>query len=146
MQEDVYRGDGLNLYAYCRNNPVIYYNPSGYSHGNKEDNVQGKTTQKNGADTLPENIVQRGVTSNKAASIESGIGIQKPTPAHRTTPTQHVWGRKHSRDPYTSTTRSNDTAPFTRNAVAADQEVLIRGGIPPEAIVEDNVVKIIRRE
>jgi hypothetical protein len=30
MQEDVYQGDGLNLYAYCANNPVIYYDPSGY--------------------------------------------------------------------------------------------------------------------
>ena len=30
MQEDTYRGDGLNLYAYCANNPVIYYDPSGY--------------------------------------------------------------------------------------------------------------------
>ena len=29
MQEDVYRGDGLNLYTYCRNNPVVYYDPSG---------------------------------------------------------------------------------------------------------------------
>ena len=30
-QEDIYRGDGLNLYTYCDNNPVIYYDPSGYS-------------------------------------------------------------------------------------------------------------------
>ena len=30
-QEDIYRGDGLNLYAYCQNNPVGYYDPSGYS-------------------------------------------------------------------------------------------------------------------
>ena len=30
-QEDVYRGDGLNLYAYCGNNPVMYEDPSGYS-------------------------------------------------------------------------------------------------------------------
>ncbi len=30
-QEDTYRGDGLNLYAYCRNNPVMYYDPSGYN-------------------------------------------------------------------------------------------------------------------
>ena len=30
MQEDVYQGDGLNLYAYCQNNPVIYYDPSGF--------------------------------------------------------------------------------------------------------------------
>ena len=29
-QEDEYRGDGLNLYAYCGNNPVGYYDPSGY--------------------------------------------------------------------------------------------------------------------
>ena len=29
LQEDVYRGDGLNLYAYCENNPVGYYDPDG---------------------------------------------------------------------------------------------------------------------
>ncbi|RGF25907.1 hypothetical protein DW081_17325 [Clostridium sp. AF46-9NS] len=32
MQEDVYQGDGLNLYAYCGNNPVVYYDPSGWSN------------------------------------------------------------------------------------------------------------------
>ena len=31
LQEDVYRGDRLNLYAYCANNPVMYYDPSGYA-------------------------------------------------------------------------------------------------------------------
>nr|WP_242965589.1 RHS repeat-associated core domain-containing protein [Clostridium beijerinckii] len=35
-QEDTYRGDGLNLYAYCGNNPVRYYDPSGYSSKSKE--------------------------------------------------------------------------------------------------------------
>ena len=29
-QEDTYRGDGLNLYAYCANNPVYYIDPSGF--------------------------------------------------------------------------------------------------------------------
>lgn len=29
-QEDTYRGDGLNLYVYCANNPVFYEDPSGF--------------------------------------------------------------------------------------------------------------------
>ena len=35
-QEDTYRGDGLNLYAYCANNPVYYVDPSGYWCERKE--------------------------------------------------------------------------------------------------------------
>ena len=31
IQEDAYQGDGLNLYTYCKSNPVIYYDPSGYN-------------------------------------------------------------------------------------------------------------------
>ena len=30
IQEDTYYGDGLNLYAYCHNNPVGYVDPSGH--------------------------------------------------------------------------------------------------------------------
>ena len=33
-QEDEYHGDGLNLYAYCVNNPIDYYDPSGFSERN----------------------------------------------------------------------------------------------------------------
>ncbi|MHC1748068.1 MAG: RHS repeat-associated core domain-containing protein [Cellulosilyticaceae bacterium] len=50
-QEDIYRGDGLNLYAYCSNNPVSYYDPSGYA---KEASPLCKTpavTEAEGGDT-----------------------------------------------------------------------------------------------
>ena len=43
MQEDVYQGDGLNLYAYCHNNPVVYYDPSGYKR--KACPPQGKISE-----------------------------------------------------------------------------------------------------
>jgi len=33
LNEDTYYGDGLNLYAYCHNNPVNFVDPSG--HGSK---------------------------------------------------------------------------------------------------------------
>ena len=34
-QEDTYYGDGVNLYEYCRNNPVIYRDPSGHDAVNQ---------------------------------------------------------------------------------------------------------------
>ena len=45
-QEDTYWEDGLNLYAYCRNNPVGYYDPSGYKVADcgTDKNGQSKKT------------------------------------------------------------------------------------------------------
>lgn len=65
LQEDTYRGDGLNLYAYCANNPVMYYDPSGHgkivqvSCGGEQakvepDNVKGKKTYQTYTKTNPE--------------------------------------------------------------------------------------------
>ncbi|WP_252238408.1 RHS repeat-associated core domain-containing protein [Clostridium sp. VAP51] len=49
-QEDVYRGDGLNLYAYCGNNPIRYYDPSGYAQNLCDSKVrnsaQGNPSEK----------------------------------------------------------------------------------------------------
>jgi RHS repeat-associated protein len=50
-QEDIYRGDGLNLYAYCANNPIVYYDYNGYEvcakklRAYKEYREQGMTQQ-----------------------------------------------------------------------------------------------------
>ncbi|MCH5262821.1 MAG: AHH domain-containing protein, partial [Lachnospiraceae bacterium] len=48
-QEDTYRGDGLNLYAYCANNPVMYYDPSGFAQKDC-----GETKPKEQESTKPE--------------------------------------------------------------------------------------------
>ena len=53
-QEDIYRGDGLNLYAYCRNNPVMYYDPSGYVCDSKKTSFNTEGGSKTG--TVWDNI------------------------------------------------------------------------------------------
>ena len=46
-QEDVIYNDGLNLYAYCSSNPVMYADPSGYACEPKE----GAENSKSGSNT-----------------------------------------------------------------------------------------------
>lgn len=41
-QEDSYRGDGLNLYSYCANNPVYYVDPDGHMCDSAKDRIQEK--------------------------------------------------------------------------------------------------------
>ena len=49
MQEDTYRGDGLNLYTYCANNPVRYIDPSGHWCIDKQ-NIYERLVKENGLD------------------------------------------------------------------------------------------------
>ena len=68
-QEDVYRGDGLNLYVYVVNNPLLWFDPSGYKkclEGNKKKSntssygiVNGKTPASRFADKV------RGLSNSK---------------------------------------------------------------------------------
>lgn len=65
MQEDPYLGDGLNLYTYCTNNPVMYYDPSGYEYIDKLfDDVNRPTSS---SKNLGSNINQHvGITGTHA--------------------------------------------------------------------------------
>ena len=42
-QEDTYYGDGLNLYTYCQNNPILYHDPTG--HGTRENSPYSRNEQ-----------------------------------------------------------------------------------------------------
>ena len=54
LSEDTYYGDGLNLYAYCHNNPVGYVDPSGHICEEKYNAVESLREQdgSNAADAL----------------------------------------------------------------------------------------------
>ncbi len=47
-QEDTYYGDGLNLYEYCRNNPILYRDPSGHDTVNQKSLYGSNTLQTGG--------------------------------------------------------------------------------------------------
>ena len=83
-QEDTYRGDGLNLYAYCDNNPVMYYDPSGHQetqqggckvpgegdeHGQTQVNQVDMGEQGSGESSAPSNT-QKLLDGLKDAEVE----------------------------------------------------------------------------
>ncbi|TYQ14885.1 UNVERIFIED_CONTAM: RHS repeat-associated protein [Acetivibrio alkalicellulosi] len=65
LQEDTYRGNvrdplSLNLYAYCANNPIIYYDPTGHSYEyylrNKEIYLRDEVEDRDGGKVIWNNI------------------------------------------------------------------------------------------
>ena len=81
MQEDVYQGDGLNLYAYCGNNPVVYDDPSGYKR--KACPPQGKISESvdgSGSGSLNEETFTRYLADGRqvtdVTNLPGSTGIQ----------------------------------------------------------------------
>ena len=84
LQEDEYQGDGLNLYAYCGNNPVRYYDPSGYSKTPEVYNTGCPGATTNGDAGKAED---GGITSDLAISNKKQVFSLKgynPQPGERT--------------------------------------------------------------
>lgn len=95
LQEDTYRGDGLNLYAYCENNPVNYFDDGGNS---KKKIIPGAL---GGA---YENVAANGgqvhhmpADSISPYSTEKGPGIRMDTTDHMKTAS---WGRLKEAEEY----------------------------------------------
>ncbi len=68
-QEDVIYNDGLNLYAYCSSNPVMYADPSGYAGGSVKQKTCGSkdcgnTTNKYQKASLWERLTNRKAKAN----------------------------------------------------------------------------------
>ncbi len=71
LQEDSYHGDGLNLYAYCSNNPVTYYDPSGYG---REHNSRAKENVKKENVTVKQG--ENGVEGGRKADLGNKLDYQ----------------------------------------------------------------------
>lgn len=58
-QEDVIYNDGLNLYAYCNSNPVMYSDPSGFAKETCKSKVGGECDSESGSKTNFDNEIPR---------------------------------------------------------------------------------------
>ena len=126
-QEDVYHGDGLNLYAYCGNNPVMYVDPSGYS---EEDIPMYETAgeiraQNNGQVVVGReghSEVYRVIRPDELNNLHKGI-IPKDITNTSATPENHVEDARKYKTTYNSTSvnmaESRRQADKTGNRIVA---------------------------
>lgn len=64
-QEDVIYNDGLNLYAYCNSNPVMYSDPSGFAKETCKSKVGGECDSESGLNSnLLDELANSGVKYN----------------------------------------------------------------------------------
>ena len=128
-QEDTYRGDGLNLYAYCANNPVYYVDPSGYEckAGDKDALHKAHQPADGGGPTNKEETYYfRGTTEGYEgnASLQK-IGI---TPA--------------STDPLVATVFATEAEQYGKGVVYIASSSDLKG----VTISEGNVLRDLERE
>lgn len=67
-QEDVIYNDGLNLYAYCNSNPVMYSDPSGFAKETCKSKVGGECNSESGTATINPNDIRFSQSSVNGAS------------------------------------------------------------------------------
>ena len=87
-QEDSYRGDGLNLYSYCANNPVYYTDPSGHTCKKVSGDIQNKI-----AATSSQNLTVRPAPSVMNMIPQAALRqryIQRRAEALQSVPVTHM--------------------------------------------------------
>ena len=77
-QEDTYRGDGLNLYAYCANRPTYYIDPTGHWCDTKQDTFN-KLASERGLDPDKMDYDTKQRLMAEASNIVKGKNSTSPT-------------------------------------------------------------------